>query len=140
MKLDIDFPKNYAIQHMIKQSAYQKQAQITLHTLVAWFRSDIFLHVIISDNLKHDKYVVVVQLSRTLKYQPENVCFLEAQNGGPNSPFKNKSVMGAIEMLSEMYNIKIIQNFITTSYAKGAIDGVGATLEVENSRVRSIFT
>ena len=37
--------------------------------------------------------------------------------------------MGAIEMLSEMYNIKIIWNFSATSHGKGRVDGVGATLK-----------
>ena len=38
----------------------------------------------------------------------ENVHFLKVWTDGPNSQFKNKYVMGATEMLSEMYNIKII--------------------------------
>ena len=37
--------------------------------------------------------------------------------------------MGAMEMLSEMYNIKIIWNFSATSHGKGPVDGVGATLK-----------
>ena len=64
----------------------------------------------------------------TLKYKPENARFLKVWTDGPNSPFKNKYVMGAIEMLSEMCNIKIIWNFSATSHGKGPIDGVGATL------------
>ena len=39
-----------------------------------------------------------------------------------------KTNRNAIEMLSEMYNIKIISNFSTTSHGKGPLDGVGATL------------
>ena len=37
--------------------------------------------------------------------------------------------MGAIEMLSEMYNIKIIWNFSATSHGKGRVYEVGATLK-----------
>ena len=47
-------------------------------------------------------------LLEALKYKPENALFLKVWTDGPNSPFKNKYVMGAIEMLSEMCNIKII--------------------------------
>ena len=78
MTLQIDFAENYAcIAQDEVQSAHWKQAQITLYTSVAWLRSDIFLHVIISDNLKHDRYAVVVYLPEILKYKPENVCLLK---------------------------------------------------------------
>ena len=109
MTLQMDFAENYACTAQDEvQSAHWKQAQITLYTSVAWFRSDIFSHVIISDNLKHDKYAVVVYLSEILKYKPENVRFLKVWTDGPNSQFKNKYVIGSIEMLSEVCNIKIV--------------------------------
>ena len=79
---------------------------LTLHISAAWFRSNIFLHIIISDNIKHDKYAVAVHLSEISEYEPENVRFLKVWTG-PSSQFKNKYVMGAIEILSEMYNIKL---------------------------------
>ena len=130
MTLQMDFAENYAYTAQDEvQSAHWKQAQITLCTSVAWFRSDIFSHGIISDNLKHDKYVVVVYLSEILKYKPINVHFLKVWTDGPSSQFKNKYVMGAKEMLSEMYSIKIIWNFSATSHGKGLVDGVGATLK-----------
>ena len=37
--------------------------------------------------------------------------------------------MGALEMLSERLNIRIIWNFSATSYGKGPADGMGATLK-----------
>ena len=78
MTLQMDFAENYACTAQDEvQSAHWKQPQITLYTSVAWFRSDIFLHVIISGNLKHDIYAVVEYLSEILKYKPENVCFLK---------------------------------------------------------------
>ena len=40
-------------------------------------------------------------LLEILKYKPENVHFLKVWTDCPNSQFKNKYVMGAIEMLSE---------------------------------------
>ena len=107
----MDFAENNACTAQDEvQSANWKQAQITLYTSVAWFRSDSFLHVIISDNLKHDNTVVKMS---------ENVHFLKVWTDGPNSQFKNKCVMGATEMLSEMHSIKIIWNFSTTSHGKG---------------------
>ena len=74
MTLQMDFAKNYArtAQDEVQSTQY-KQPQITLYTSVAWFTSDIFLQVIISDNLIHDKYAVVEHLSKILKYKPENV-------------------------------------------------------------------
>ena len=94
----MDFTEIYACTAQDEvQSAHWKQAQITLYTSVAWFRYDIFLYIIISDNLKHDKYAVVVYLLEILKYKPENVHFLKVWTNGPNSQFKNKYVMGAIE-------------------------------------------
>ena len=131
MTVQMDFAENYACtaQDEVK-SAHWKKAQITLHTSAAWFRSDILLHVIISDNLKHDKYAVVVYLSEILKYKPENVRFLRVWTDGPNSQFENKYAMDPKEMLSEMYNIKIIWNFSATSHGKGPVDGVGATLKI----------
>ena len=57
----------------------------------------------------------MVHLSEILKYKQENVRFLKVWTDGPNSQFKNKYVMEAIEMLSEVYNIKIIWNFSATS-------------------------
>ena len=130
MTMQIDFAENYACTAQDKvQSTNWKQAQKTLYISVAWFRSDIFLHVIISDKLKHDKYTVVVNLSKVLKYKPKNVCFLKVWIDGSNSQFKNKYVMGAKEMLLEMYNIKIIWSFSTISCAKCPVDGVGATLK-----------
>ena len=95
MTLQIGFAENYAcIAQDQVQPAHWKQAQITLYTSVAWFRSHIFSHVIISDNLKHDKYAVVVQVgtvvigtSEILKYNPENIRFLKVWTDGPNSQF-----------------------------------------------------
>ena len=75
------------------------------------------------NNDKDDKYAAVVYLSEILKYKPENVCLLKVWTDDPNSQFKNKYVMGAIEMLSEMYNIKIIWNFSATSHGEGPVDG-----------------
>ena len=48
---------------------------------------------------------------------------------GPNSQIKTKYIMGATEMLSEIYSIKIIWNFNATSHGKGPVDGVAATLK-----------
>ena len=91
----MDFAENYACTAQDEvQSAHWKQAQIKLYTSVAWFRSDIFLHIIIGDNLKHDKYAVVVHLSEILEYKPEYVHFLKVLKT-KNSQFKNKYVMGA---------------------------------------------
>ena len=71
MTLQMDFDENYACTAQGEvQCAHWKQAQITLHTSVTWFRSDIFLHVIISSNLKHDTYAVVVYQSEILKNKP----------------------------------------------------------------------
>ena len=102
MTLQMDFAANYAfITQDEVQSSHWNQVLITLYTSLAWFRSDIFLHVIINHNLKHDKYPVVVYLLEILKYKPENVHFLKVWTDRPNSQFKNKYLMGAIEMLSE---------------------------------------
>ena len=96
-------------------------------------------HISISDNLKHDKYATMVYLSEILKYKPENVHFLKVWTDGPKSQFKNKYVMVAIEMLSEMYNIKIIWNFSAASHGKGLVDGVGATLkQIAADKVRRL--
>ena len=52
MILQMDFDENYTCTAKDGvQSAHWKQAQITMYTSVAWFRSDIFSHIIINGNL-----------------------------------------------------------------------------------------
>ena len=36
--------------------------------------------------------------------------------------------MGALEILSEIHNVRIIWNFSATSNGRGAVDGIGITL------------
>ena len=48
---------------------------------------------------------------------------------GPNDRIKKKYTLSAIEMLSEMYSIKIMWNFNATSHDKGLVDRIGPTLK-----------
>ena len=129
MMLQIDFAEKHTCNAQDEvQSAHSKQVQVILYTSVAWFSNSILSHVIVSDNLKHDKYGVVVFVTEILKHKP-GIQLLKVWPDRPNSQFKNKYVMGALGMLSERHNVTIIWNFSATSHGKGSVDGIGATLK-----------
>ena len=126
--LQVDFAENFAEDEV--QSALWKQNQITLFTSVMWFSENIKCDVTISDHLKHDKTPIVF-MGQLFYLKNPDINTIKIWSDGPNSQFKNKYVMGSLDLLSKKHDIDIIWNFSATSHGKGAVDGVGATVKRE---------
>ena len=87
MMLQMDFAESYTCTAQDEvQSAHWKQNQVRLNTSVAWFNT--LPHVSVSDNLKHDKYAIVVFITEVLKHKLEGVHLLKVWTHRPNSQFK----------------------------------------------------
>ena len=133
--LQVDFAENYmgTAQDEV-QSAHSKQNQITLFTSVMWFRENIKCEVIISDHLKHDKTPIVVFMGQLFSLKNADINTIKVWSDRPNSQFKNKYVLGSLDLLSKKHDIDMIWNFSATSHGKGPVDGVGATVKREASQ------
>ena len=59
---------------------------------------------------------------------------IKVWSDGRNSQFRNKYVMGSLDLLSKKHNIDIIWDFSATSHGKGPVDSAGATVKREASQ------
>ena len=99
-----------------------------------WFRENIKCEVIINDHLKHDKTPIGVFMDQLFSLKNPDINTIKVCSDRPNSQFKNKYVMGSLDLLSKKHDIDIIWNFSATSHGKGPVDGVGATVKREASQ------
>ena len=118
--LQVDFAENYTCIAQDKvQSTHWKQNQITLFSSVMWFRENIKCEVITSDHLKHDKTPIFVFMDQLFSFKNLDINTMKVWSDRPNSQFKNKYVMGSLDLLSKKHDIDIIWNFSATSHWQG---------------------
>ena len=100
--LQVDFAENYTCTPQDEvQSAQSKQNQITLFTSVMWFRENTKCEAIISDHLKHDKTPIVVFMDQLFSLKNPDINTIKVWSDGHNSQFKNKYVIGSLDLLSK---------------------------------------
>ena len=80
----------------------------------------------VSDNLKHDKTVVIIFTDQILSLKATNAKIVNIWSDGPSSQFKNRFVFKALDFLTGKHCIIINWNFLATSHGKGPVDSVGA--------------
>ena len=86
------------------------------------------------DHLKHGKTPIVVFMDQPFSLKNPDINTIKVWSDGPNSQFKNKYVIGSLDLLSKKHDIDIIWNFSATSHGKGSVDDVGATVKREASQ------
>ena len=65
-----------------------------------WFRENIKCEVIISDHLKHNKTPIVF-MDQLFSLKNPDINTIKVWSDGHNSQFKNKYVIGSLDLLSK---------------------------------------
>ena len=135
--VQVDFAENYSCKHQDEiQSPHWNQQQITLFTVAVWTineANDITCesHVIVSDDLEHEKTSVVVFMSTVLetlvKQKHPEVTKAYIFSDGPSSQFKNKYIVSILSKLAKI--VQVQWNYFATSHGKGVVDGIGGTIK-----------
>ena len=136
--IQVDFAENYTCKYQDEiQSAHWNQEQVTLFTVAIWTKNPSApgnlckTHVIVSDDVAHDKTSVSVFMSTILddfvKKMHPNVTKAYIFSDGPSSQFKNKYIVNFLHKLNQTIHIQ--WNFFATSHGKGVVDGVGGTIK-----------
>ena len=63
--------------------------------------------------------------------KPADGTTVKVWSDGPNNHFKNKYVMGSLDKSLRKHKVQMTWNFSATSYGKGPVDRVGATVKRE---------
>ena len=88
-------------------------------------------HVIVSDELGHEKKAVAVFMSRVInkfvKEKHQHITRVHIFSDRPSSQFKNKYVAHFLHTLRQTVNLQWY--FFATSRGKGAVDGIGGTVK-----------
>ena len=136
--VQVDFAENYTCQYQDEiQAANWGQQQVTLFTVAIWTKDSANnttcnSHVIVSDDLNHDKKSVAVFMDTVVnnlvrKSFPQ-VRVVNIFSDGPSSQFKNKYMAGFYHTLQRK-GLKIKWHFFATSHGKGVVDGLGGTVK-----------
>jgi hypothetical protein len=127
--VQVDFAENYtAVQQDEIQSAHWRQRQITVYTVMIYFRKEITSWVIASDFLSHDKVAVSAFAHEILEFVTSSM--LEVKeihfwSDGPSSQYKNRYILASLLQLSTVFSAKITWSYFATSHGKSANDALG---------------
>jgi len=135
--IQVDFSENYSCQFQDEiQAAHWNQDQITLFPVAVWTidcngEKICDSHVIVSDDLGHNKQSVAVFMSividKFVKEIHDDVKSVFVFSDGPSSQFKNRYIVNFLHTLNAKVNIQ--WNYFATSHGKGAVDGIGGTVK-----------
>ena len=78
----------------------------------------------VSDNLKHDKTVVIIFTDQILSLKPTDAKMVNIWSDRPSSQFKNQFIFKALDFLTGKHDIFMNWNFFTC-HGKHPVDGVG---------------
>ena len=88
-------------------------------------------HVIVSDDLEHDRTAVTVFMDTVLegfvKQRHPEVKTVYVFSDGPSSQFKNKFIVSILPTFDRIVYVQ--WKYFTTSHGKGAVYGIGGTLK-----------
>ena len=127
--IQVDFAENFTtqIQNSI-QSSYWVSKQFTIFTACVWEKDGSHLYAVVSDYLLHNKYAVMTFLALLMDHVENNVKHFETYvffSDGAASQFKQRFTLCEITLLGK----SLTWNFFATGHGKGAVDGIGGTLE-----------
>ena len=136
--VQVDFAENFSCKYLGEvQSAHWSQDQVTLFTVAIWTKSGdknscCESHVIVSDDLKHDKTSVAVFMCKVVndlvKGRHPNITRVWIFSDGPSSQFKNRYIAHFLHLLQGQ-GLNIQWNYFATSHGKGAVYGIGGTVK-----------
>ena len=132
--VQVDFAENYTCKHQDEvQSAHWHQQQITLFTVAVWTNNGSETtcksHVIVTDELSHEKKSVAVMMSHIIDQIVKNKAIKKVHvfSDGPTSQFKNKYIAHFLHQLRAFVSIE--WHYFATSHGKGVVDGIGGTVK-----------
>ena len=132
--LQVDFSENAMIVAQKEvQSAHWHHPEATLFTAHAWINNDNnFSMVIISDDLNHTKYCILVYMQcifRSLRAKFPSIQAINIFSDGPSSQLKQRFLFSNLHHWEQDHVITIRWNFFATSHGKGVVDGIGGTVK-----------
>ena len=126
--VQVEFAENYTCKHQDDvQSAHWHKQQIILFTNGS--KTTCKSHVIVTDELSHEKKSVAVMMSHIIDQIVKNKAIKEVQlfSDGPTSQFKNKYIAHFLHQLRAFVSIE--WHYFATSHGKGVVDGIGGTVK-----------
>lgn len=121
--VQVDFAENFSCKYLGEiQSAHWSQDQVTLFTVAIWTKSGdknscCESHVIVSDDLKHDKTSVAVFMCKVVndlvKGRHPNITRVWIFSDGPSSQFKNRYIAHFLHLLQGQ-GLNIRWNYFAT--------------------------
>lgn len=135
MIIQMDFAENFACRSLDEiQTAYWNQTSVTLHPIVAYFRSDGKLKhksfVIVSDEMSHSASTVATFIDAVipeLKTIDPQLKKLHYWTDSPSSQYRNRYMFNLIANHMETYGCIAQWNFFEAGHGKSACDGLGGT-------------
>ena len=132
--LQVDFSENATIVAQKEvQSAHWHHPEATLFTAHAWINNDNnFSMVIISDDLNHTKYCILVYMQcifRSLRAKFPSIQAINIFSDGPSSQLKQRFFFSNLHHWEQDHVITIRWNFFATSHGKGVVDGIGGMVK-----------
>ena len=134
--LQEDFSENFSLKHQNEiMASHWRNDSVTLFTTVLNTPDGVRSYVVVSDELRHDKYAVAAF----------NRKILEAANQNENETIEKLHIFsdGAGSQLKNRYNLSLLLwpqkmsgtltdidwSFFGTAHGKGPVDGVGGTVK-----------
>lgn len=128
--MQVDFSENYTCVAQDEiQSAHWQQSQVSIFTAIIWHSETSHSFVLVSDILDHTKNTVIPYIVRLLEELPSDIKEVTIWSDGPSSQFKNRYIAEAIQILSNMHDIRITWKYFATSHGKGPVDGIGGAVK-----------
>lgn len=126
--VEMDFAENYSCKSVEEiQSAYWNQTGVTLHPVVAYYRSEEgkLQHksfVVVSDELSHSSttvHAIINTIIPELKHLSPNAEFIHYWTDGPTSQYRNRQSFFTIANHQGIYGIKARWNYFEVDHGKG---------------------
>lgn len=132
----MDFSENYKCSQAEEvQSAYFNQGMVTLHPVVAYYRTgeESLCHqsyVFVSDETTHNAATVLAIMQKLVPKLQElvpNLKVVHYVTDSPTSQYRNKYIFHVIAKHEDMFSVKASWQYFEAGHGKGPCDGVGGT-------------
>lgn len=135
MIVQMDFAENFSCRSLDEvQTAYWNQSSVTLHPVVAYFKSDGELKhksmVIISDEMAHSAstvYAFIDAIIPELKKIDPELLKLHYWTDSPSSQYRNRFIFNILSKHEALYGCAAQWNYFEAGHGKSACHGLGGT-------------
>ena len=140
--IDIDFSENLKIPIKYEpQSLHWSHEQLTVHSGILKFKGEKFYHPYVSNDRKHDPYIVEEVLHQMLTSTDiENSDTMIIESDNCLQQYKSATHFGILQEICNKYVKKIIRVYSIAEHRKGEVDHVGGLAKTAVRRAVSSFS